>query len=137
MALETIEYMKLALKYIVFAIIATLINLISQELVVNIYTGLFSFWIAMFAGTFAGLVAKYILDKRYIFSYQVNTVSQDSKTFMLYTLMGLLTTIIFWGTEFLFDYIFQTKTHRYIGAIIGLSIGYYIKYYLDKRYVFV
>jgi hypothetical protein len=26
---------------------------------------------------------------------------------------------------------------RYIGGVLGLSIGYYIKYQLDKRFVFV
>jgi hypothetical protein len=26
---------------------------------------------------------------------------------------------------------------RYLGGIIGLSIGFYVKYQLDKKYVFV
>jgi len=25
---------------------------------------------------------------------------------------------------------------RYVGGVIGLAIGYYVKYQLDKRYVF-
>lgn len=50
--------------------------------------------------------------------------------------MGLLTTVIFWGFEFSFYYIFRDPKMRYIGGVVGLSIGYFIKYHLDKRYTF-
>ena len=50
--------------------------------------------------------------------------------------MGIMTTVIFWGFEILFDYIFHTKAWRYAGGVLGLTIGYSIKYYLDKRFVF-
>ena len=83
-----------------------------------------------------GLVVKYILDKRYIFRFRARDAAHDGKTFVLYTLMGLATTLIFWGFEFGFDHIFETKEMRYLGGIIGLAIGYLTKYHLDKRYVF-
>ncbi len=51
--------------------------------------------------------------------------------------MGIFTTIIFWGTEIGFNAIFENQNAKYIGAIIGLSIGYAIKYFLDKKFVFV
>jgi len=51
--------------------------------------------------------------------------------------MGVFTTIIFWGTEIAFDILFQDPNAKYLGAVIGLSIGYVIKYFLDKRYVFI
>ena len=51
--------------------------------------------------------------------------------------MGIFTTIIFWGTEIAFDVIFKSAGAKYIGAIIGLGIGYIIKYFLDKKYVFI
>jgi putative flippase GtrA len=51
--------------------------------------------------------------------------------------MGVFTTIIFWGTEIAFDYLIRTPNAKYLGAMIGLSVGYVIKYYLDKKYVFV
>jgi putative flippase GtrA len=51
--------------------------------------------------------------------------------------MGVLTTIIFWAIELAFEHIYQTKEMRYLGGIIGLAIGYIIKYQLDKRFVFV
>jgi hypothetical protein len=50
--------------------------------------------------------------------------------------MGVVTTAVFWGFEFGFHHIFQTKEMRYLGGIIGLVGGYLIKYHLDKRYVF-
>ena len=50
--------------------------------------------------------------------------------------MGTFSTIIFWGTESIFLIIWKEETMREIGAILGLIIGYIIKYRLDKRYVF-
>jgi len=47
-----------------------------------------------------------------------------------------LTTFIFWGTEIGFDAFFENENAKYFGAVIGLSIGYIIKYFLDKKYVF-
>lgn len=55
---------------------------------------------------------------------------------MLYTVMGIFTTIIFLAFEFGFHAIFETKEMRYVGGVIGLMIGYICKYYLDKRFVF-
>ena len=87
-------------------------------------------------GTGFGLVVKYILDKKYIFQYKTKNFRHNRQIFFLYTSMGLLTTFIFWGFEFGFHYIFETKEMRYLGGILGLIIGYICKYYLDKRYVF-
>jgi len=92
---------------------------------------------AMFIGTLAGLVAKYILDKKYIFYHTPKDKSDDAKKFMLYSFMGGFTTIIFWGTEIAFDYFLASPNAKYLGAVIGLSIGYVIKYFLDKKYVFI
>ena len=50
--------------------------------------------------------------------------------------MGVFTTLIFWSLEFGFTLLFQTKEMRYLGGIIGLAIGYFTKYQLDKRFVF-
>ncbi len=90
----------------------------------------------MAAGTGVGLVVKYILDKRYIFRFRARNVVHDSRVFLLYALMGLATTAIFWGFEFGFHHIFASKEMRYLGGVIGLAIGYLTKYQLDKRFVF-
>jgi putative flippase GtrA len=60
----------------------------------------------------------------------------DLQTFILYTAMGVVTTLVFWGFEFGFNSAFQDKNMRYLGALIGLAIGYWAKYHLDKRFVF-
>jgi putative flippase GtrA len=127
---------KLASTYALLALIATIINIGMQDLSIRVYDGMFSVLISMIVGTGAGLVVKYILDKRYIFRFRARDAAHDSKTFVLYTLMGLATTCIFWGFEFGFEHMFATKEMRYAGGVIGLVIGYVAKYKLDKRYVF-
>jgi putative flippase GtrA len=101
-----------------------------------IYDGFFSLYVAMFVGTIAGLVSKYILDKKFIFHYKPESKKKEVKTFLNYTITGGFTTLIFWGVELSFDSIFLGDISRYIGAAIGLGLGYYIKYFLDKKYVF-
>ncbi|MGJ0318669.1 GtrA family protein [Aliarcobacter cryaerophilus] len=128
--------MLLVLKYSFFALIATIINLFTQFISLAIYSQDFSLYIAMFFGTITGLIAKYILDKKYIFYYVVKDKKEDSQKFILYSIMGVFTTLIFWGFEIGFDYIFDSEIAKYIGAIIGLGIGYITKYFLDKKFVF-
>ncbi len=128
--------MKLLTLYIFFAVIATLMNILGQEISLYLWDGYFSISLSIFMGTAVGLVAKYILDKKYIFEYQPSSAREDGKIFFIYSLMGLITTLIFWIFELGFEYIFHDKYWRYLGAILGLSIGYYIKFHLDKRYVF-
>ena len=127
---------RLAFNYAIFAIIATTANIGAQDFVIRIYNGAFHIIVSIIVGTAIGLIVKYILDKRYIFQFQAHSVAHDTQTFVLYTFMGLATTVIFWGFEFGFQYIFETKEMRYLGGVIGLAIGYLIKYQLDKRYVF-
>lgn len=122
--------------YTAFAIVATLCNILAQDICNYLYSGDFSILISIIMGTGFGLVVKYILDKKYIFQYKTETAGHNRHIFFLYTVMGILTTFIFWGFEFGFHYIFETKEMRYLGGILGLMIGYICKYYLDKRYVF-
>ena len=126
---------KLAIKYAIFALIATAANIGAQDLVIRTYSGTFDILASVVVGTGVGLVVKYILDKRYIFRFRARS-AHDTQTFALYTVMGLVTTVIFWGFEFGFHHIFETKEMRYLGGVIGLAIGYLTKYHLDKRYVF-
>ncbi len=124
-------------KYAFFAAISSLLNLLTQYLSFFIYTGYASLYIAMFVGTSIGLFTKYILDKKFIFHYDnVNNNFRNSR-FFYYLLTGILTTSIFWGTEIAFFIIYSNQNAKYIGALIGLVIGYLIKYILDKRYVFI
>jgi putative flippase GtrA len=128
--------MTISIKYAFFAILATGVNIGTQYMSLSIYEAQFSLYIAMLMGTLTGLILKYLLDKKYIFHFKTKTKIEDSFKFLLYTFMGVLTTIIFWGFELVFNSIFLFPSAKYIGAIIGLSIGYVMKYHLDKRFVF-
>ena len=131
-----IDSIRLATLYTAFAIVATFFNILAQDIFSYIYSGPFYILVSIIIGTGVGLVIKYVLDKKYIFKYKTQNAQHDGKVFMLYTVMGIFTTIIFWGFEFGFYAIFETKEMRYVGGVIGLMIGYICKYYLDKRFVF-
>jgi len=124
------------IRYIIFAILSTIVNISMQWFSFFIYDGFLSLYIAMFTGTLAGLVLKYILDKKYIFFHTPKSKKDDGKKFILYSLMGVFTTFIFWGFEIGFDYIYENENAKYYGAILGLAIGYVVKYFLDKKFVF-
>lgn len=127
---------KLTINYAIFALIATAANIGAQEITIRSYDGRFSLLGALVVGTGVGLMVKYLLDKRYIFRFRARDVRHDSVTFALYTAMGLLTTLVFWGFEFAFHLAFEAREMRYVGGVLGLLIGYVTKYQLDKRYVF-
>ena len=126
----------LVLRYAFFAVLATLANLATQRGVLWFGDSGTVFAFAVAAGTIVGLVLKYILDKRWIFGDMSVGVKAHSKRFSLYTAMGLITTAIFWGMETAFWLVWQTDAMRELGAVIGLSIGYVVKYNLDRRFVF-
>ena len=126
----------IALWYALFALFSTAVNIAFQYLSFLVYSGFLSLYVAMFIGTVAGLVLKYILDKKYIFFHKPKSKKDDGKKFFLYSLMGVLTTLIFWGFEIGFDNMFESQNAKYIGAVVGLSIGYVVKYFLDKKFVF-
>lgn len=127
---------KLAIKYAVFAVAATAVNIAAQDLVIRSYNGAFAILGSIAVGTGAGLIVKYVLDKRYIFRFRAHNMVHDTRTLALYTVMGVVTTFIFWGFELGFHHLFETKKMRYLGGVMGLVIGYLTKYRLDKRFVF-
>lgn len=126
----------IAVKYALFAAISTVLNLVAQYLSFLLYSDYASLYVAMFFGTLAGLLSKYILDKKFIFYHKPVDRKDDSKKFILYSFMGVFTTIPFIMTEMAFDYFFNHEIAKYIGAVVGLTIGYVSKYFLDKKYVF-
>lgn len=126
----------LILRYTLFAVVATVANLAMQRLVLSGGNTAGYFVAAVAAGTLMGLVVKYILDKRWIFFDSASGLRAHGRRFSLYTAMGLVTTAIFWGTETAFWLIWKTDAMRELGAVLGLAVGYVVKYNLDKRYVF-
>ena len=128
---------KIAVLYTLFAVLSTAINIGSQMLSIWIYKGPLSVEVSILVGTAMGLPLRYFLEKRYIFNFTSKNLVHDGKLFVFYSAMGVITTLIFWGTEYAFHLIYDTDFMRYLGGIIGLSIGFYVKYQLDKKYVFV
>lgn len=126
----------LTLRYVAFAVVATAGNLATQRLVLQLADPSLAFHLALLAGTLVGLVIKYVLDKRWIFADAARGLAAHGRRFSLYTLMGVATTAIFWGSETLFWLTWGTHAAREIGAVLGLSVGYFAKYQLDRRYVF-
>lgn len=126
----------LVLRYSSFAAVATIVNIITQVASTLLYAGHYELYVAMLAGTCTGLVIKYILDYHWIFQGQSVTLSHHSIKFTCYSLTGVLTTGIFWGTELIFAAVGDAYWLRYAGAVLGLSVGYVVKYHLDKYFVF-
>ena len=126
----------LILRYVFFAVTATLINLSVQRIIFMERSGSSVFVLAIGVGTLAGLIVKYQLDKRWIFFDINDAVGSLGSKFPLYMFMGGISTVIFWATEALFFILWETEEMREVGAILGLSIGYVLKYQLDLRFVF-
>ncbi len=126
----------IALRYAAFAAFATAVNVATQYASATLYTGLHELYVAMAVGTLVGLVAKYILDRRWIFHDRPASPADHAARFTLYSLTGVLTTLVFWGTELAFVALGDAPWLRYAGAVFGLAIGYTAKYRLDRRFVF-
>ncbi|MGI9404454.1 MAG: GtrA family protein [Hyphomicrobium sp.] len=127
---------RIGLMYAAFAGLATLANLVAQWSVFRLYDGAHSLPLGMAAGTLVGLMVKYVLDKRWIFEDYETGASRHARKFSLYSLTGVFTTALFWATELVSAHVGQREIWRYVGAVVGLGIGYSIKYCLDRRFVF-
>lgn len=126
----------IAIRYTLFALLATLCNLLTQELTVTLLGHARAVLLGVGFGTLVGILVKYSLDQRYIFGVQQASLRRHSQLIGVYSLTAVLTTALFWAFEFGFDALFQNKAGRYLGACIGLGLGYGIKYRLDKHFVF-
>ncbi len=126
----------LVLRYAAFAAMATAANLGAQRLTLEATNHPSRLGLALAVGTGVGLVVKYALDKRWIFGDRSSGAKAHARRFGGYTLMGVATTVIFWGMELGFWSIWKTDLMRELGAVLGLGIGYVVKYHLDKRFVF-
>lgn len=125
-----------ALLYAAFAAAAAALNLGVQWAVVHLWPWPHGTLAALAAGTAAGLVLKYVLDKRWIFGVRAPGLRHELGRFLLYTATGIATTGLFWGVELAFIAVLGTPWARYAGGGIGLCLGYASKYALDRRFVF-
>ncbi|HEX3380869.1 MAG TPA: GtrA family protein [Paraburkholderia sp.] len=127
---------RLVIFYALFAGLSIVANIGSQKLSLITYSGAFSVPLSVVVGTAVGLIVKFALDKIWIFRYRHRDLSHGIRSFLLYTVMGLATTAIFWGFEFGANAIYHSEPARLTAGVIGLVIGYIVKYRLDKKFVF-
>ena len=127
---------RIAAVYALVSVLATIANIGTQALSMWIYSGAYAVALSVLVGTGMGFPIKYVLEKKYVFAFKADNLGHDTRLFILYGFMGVFTTAIFWGIEFAFHHLFGTDDMRYLGGAIGLTVGSFIKYHLDKRFVF-
>jgi len=138
------------LLYMAFAGVAIAVNVVTQGVTALATIGvlgpaveirIFSFelwyFFALGAGTVAGFVFKFLADKFIVFGEKVVTAASKKTALQLvvYFLFAILTTAIFWGTETLFKLLWSDL--YLVGGVIGLAIGYSLKFVLDRKFVFI
>jgi hypothetical protein len=128
---------KLTILYFLFAGGSSLFNIFCQVLSNLFYQGVYAVQVSILVGTLFAFPAKYFLEKIYIFSYRSKNIKHDISLLFKYLIMSVITTLIFWSIEWGFHLYFMSDLMRYIGGLIGLSFGFYIKYILDRKYVFI
>jgi putative flippase GtrA len=136
--------------YVFFAFVSMAINLFTQfivSLTVDFLKfDLFHFILmgnitiklilCMAIATIVAFAFKFIVDKFIIFKNVKKNMKENFRQIFFYGTFAVFTTLIFWGFELCFKYVFVFSFSEYLGGFIGLSIGYSIKFILDSRYVF-
>ncbi len=136
--------------YLLFALFALMLNIITQKTVAILF---YSFNNDFFTtiiyknidittiskiliATGVSFFFKYFLDKHIVFSVTAKNSSKTSNltTIALYGGFAILTTILAWVVQISFKIFLHQE---YLGLVIGLSAGYSIKFFLDKNHVFV
>lgn len=123
------------IRYVVFAGIATLANLATQEAVVRV-APLSPLALSIVMGTATGFILKYLLDKKWVFDDGYSGHRRELQKITLYGVFSVFTTLVFWSFEVAFWVIWRTDFAKYTGAVIGLAIGYAAKFVLDRAFVF-
>jgi putative flippase GtrA len=123
------------LRYVLFAVLAGVANLLAQAATAKALPML-PLMAAILVGTIVGFVVKYVLDKKWIFQDAFTRDLAEAQKVAKYGIFSVATTFVFWGTELAFWHIWQTDLAKYSGAVLGLAVGNWIKYLLDRRYTF-
>lgn len=120
--------------YVAFAIAATAANLLTQAAVIAASADALA--VSILAGTAVGFGIKYVLDKLFVFRDAYSNPVQEARKVFLYGAFSVATTLIFWAFEAGFWFAWKTEPAKYSGAVLGLAIGYVLKFWLDRKYVF-
>lgn len=123
-------------QYGIAALVATVANIGAQWLVVStLGSAAWVIYASVLIGTGIGLVTKFAMDKYLIFQDKAGGIEAFAQM-TKYAATGVITTLIFWGIELGFHYAYGSDQMRYIGGILGLAIGYTLKYIIDTKYIF-
>lgn len=128
--------LRLVASYAGFAALAAAVNLGTQRAILGGSEAPARFAAALVAGTLAGMAVKYVLDSRWIFHAGPADAATHGKRIGRYAGTSVVTTLVFWGTEAAFFAVSPTQGSREAGALLGLAMGYVLKYKLDRRLVF-
>ena len=139
--------------YMTFAAISIILNIASQyitSVVLQILTPSFanqkllnfeySFLFPLGFVTVLGFLFKFLADKFIVFEEKLSDdrmadLQKSTKQITLYFGFAIFTTLIFFGFEFSFKIIFSGYWYLF-GGLIGLIIGYTLKFLLDRKFVF-
>jgi putative flippase GtrA len=127
--------LNLPLRYLLFAVVAGTANLLTQA-VVFAFSTIEPLATSILTGTIVGFFLKYILDKNWIFFDAYAGARREARKIFLYGAFSVLMTLLFWGFEITFWKIGGTELAKYLGAAIGLAIGNFAKYLLDRSFTF-
>ncbi len=143
-----------ALLYFLFAVIAAIVNLIVQYIHMEFVSGIIcknisSGFLQQFycpvdgrvlvgaaLGVGISYLLKFVLDKFIVFQRSDTDLKQTSREFLKYFAFAILVTVVIGiGGQYL---LYKGFGVNYIlaGALV-LTIGYSVKFLLDRRYVFV
>jgi putative flippase GtrA len=122
-------------RYVAIAVGTSAANLLAQAAVVGTAPAA-PLMVSIFIGTLIGFALKYVLDKRYIFFDDFADRASEAKKVGLYASVSVLTTLIFWSIEAGFWVATASQGWKYFGGALGLAIGNFVKYRLDRRFVF-
>ena len=123
-------------RYVTIAVSASALNLLLQWLFLRTYSGPLAVEASIIIATGIVLPLKYSVEKRWIFGFIPTDALQDFKKFCHYTLVSIITVIMFWGIEYSFHLAFHTDVLRYLGGALGLMISFGFKFVLDRKFVF-
>jgi len=127
--------MTILLRYVLFAVVATVANLVTQEAVFRM-APIAPLASSIASGTVVGFAVKYLLDKKWIFFDEYTGARREFQKVGLYGVFSVVTTLVFWSFEVAFWTLWRTDLAKYTGAVLGLAIGYAAKFALDRAFVF-
>lgn len=131
-----IERLSLATRYAAFALFSTAVNWAMQLAILRTIPGRFSIYAALFVGTGAGFVVKYLLDKNYIFQHASANRTQEAWVLALYLGTSIVMTAFYLVSQAVIFFVYGEGVVYYASGTAVLLLGYAIKFALDGRFVF-